>query len=223
MKNKALYIFAVISLSLICAAVIFINNVSKSNNELKVIIPSIEVSRADSLIRIFNGLVYYKGKLFSGTLTENYPGGKKKSRTSYFVGQKWGEELLWYFSGQLYTRRFYKYGMKDSINTGYWPNGNKKFEYYFSTGSYNGSFKEWYPDGNLSIWMNYKNGQEDGSQRGWRENGKLFINYVVKNGKTYGAVKSRLCYSVKNGKGQFTSSSNNNTYDSGSSSSKLLP
>ena len=199
-----------------------VKEVKNSNKNLKVDIPSIEVNKNDSIIKIKNGLVYYKGKLFSGIVTENYTDGKKKSRTEYFNGEKWGKELKWYYTGQLYTERFYKNGMKYGVNTGYWFNGNKKFEYNFLGGNYNGSFKEWYPDGKLSIWMNYKNGEEDGSQRGWRENGKLFINYAVKNGKTYGVVKSRLCYSVKDGKGQFTSSDNN--YSDGiADSSKLQP
>ena len=195
--------------------------VKNSVKDFKVDIPSVEINKNDSLIKIENGKVLYDGKLFSGILIENYPGGKKKSRAEYFRGVKWGKELIWYYTGQLYSERFYKNGMKDSVNKGYWFNGNKKFEYNFLNGDYNGSYKEWYPDGKLSIWMNYKNGKEDGSQKGWRENGKLFINYVVKNGKTYGVVKSRLCYSVKDGKGQFSSSSDNNNSNDGSVSSKL--
>jgi antitoxin component YwqK of YwqJK toxin-antitoxin module len=217
MKKIIKYFLAMVILLGLCTMDRGTEEAGNTNN-INVIIPSVELNKSDTQIK--NGSVYFSGKLFSGILVENYPDGKVKSQTEYFQGKKWGKELKWYYAGQLYTERFYKGGMKDSINTGYWANGNKKFEYEFSTGNYDGSFKEWYPNGKISIWMNYKNGKEDGSQKGWRENGKLFINYVVKNGKTYGVVKSRLCYSVKNGKGQFTSININ--YSNGSSGSSKL-
>lgn len=183
------------------------NQIKKdSSKNSEVIIPSVEISRNDSLISMKNGIVYYGDKLFSGVLTEDYLNGKRKSRTEYYKGNKYGKEFKWYSSGKLYTERYYINGMKNGMHTGYWENGNKKFEYNFTDGSYDGSFKEWYEEGNIAVWLNYKNGIEDGSQKGWRDNGKLYINYVVKNGKAYGVVKSRLCYSVKNGQGQYSSS-----------------
>lgn len=222
-KSRMKYLLVILFLVGLCTSGCKTAETKNTNEDLQVVVPSVEVNKDDSQIKIKNGLVYYGDKLFSGILIENYTDGKEKSQTEHYKGQKWGRELKWYHSGQLYTERFYKDGIKDSTNSGYWSNGNKKFEYQFSNGNYNGSFKEWYPDGNLSIWMNYKNGKEDGNQRGWRENGKLFINYVVKNGKTYGVVKSRLCYSVKDGEGQFTSSTDNSYSDRNTASSKLQP
>ena len=222
-KSEMKYCFTILILVGLYASGCKTVETKNESENLQFVIPSVELNKDDSQIKIKNGVIYYNDSSFSGILIENYTDGKKKSQTEYYKGVKWGKELKWYYSGQLYTERFYYDGMKDSTNTGYWPNGNKKFVYQFSKGNYDGSFKEWYPDGSLSIWMNYKNGKEDGSQRGWRENGKLFINYVVKNGKTYGVVKSRLCYSVKDGKGQFTSSTDNNYSDGSTGSSKLQP
>ncbi len=219
MKSKIKYLICIL-LFIVCLTGCKVEEVKNPEAEVKTGVPSLKVNKNDTHIKVINGLVYYNKKLFSGVLTGNYADGKKRSYTEYFEGGKWGKELIWYYNGQLYTERYYTVGMKDSVNKGYWPNGNRKFEYFFSKGNYNGSFKEWYPDGKLSIWMNYKNGKEEGSQKGWRENGKLFINYVVKNGKTYGVVKSRLCYSVKDGKGQFNSSSNID-YNDSSGISKL--
>lgn len=195
-----------------------------NNVQEEISIPSTEymtVNRNDSLFSTINGLTYYKEKLFIGVLSEKFEDGKERSITEYLNGAKNGKELIWYYSGQLYSVRFYKNGFKDSVHTGYWPNGNKKFEYCFSDGNYDGFFKEWYEDGNISVWFNYKNGKENGSQKGWRDNGELFINYVVKNGKIYGAVKSRLCYSVQHGQGQFTSTVTNNVDGSNNGNDRL--
>lgn len=166
----------------------------------------VEITADDSSLVRRNGLYYYEGNLFTGIINVFYPDGTRKSTAGYMDGAKSGKEITWYYDGTLYTERYYKNGMKDSTNTGYWPNGNKKFEYEFTGGSYDGYFKEWYKNGKIAVWLNYKNGFEEGSQKGWRENGKLYINYVVKNGKAYGVVKSRLCYSVEDGEGRYTSS-----------------
>jgi hypothetical protein len=50
--------------------------------------------------------------------------------------------------------------------------------------------------------MHYDKGVEVGMQRAWRENGTLYVNYEVRGGRRYGIINERLCYSVRDGKGE---------------------
>ena len=57
--------------------------------------------------------------------------------------------------------------------------------------------------------IHYTNGI-DNCGKGWRESGKAYMNYVMKNGRRYGIVNSNLCYTVKNGSGEYVNSIPNN-------------
>ena len=111
--------------------------------------------------------------------------------------------VQYYPSGALRWQRAFVHGVKDGIHQGWWENGQKQFEYQFRNGNYEGDAKEWYRDGALAALRHYENGVEAGLQREWRENGTLYVNYEVRDGKQYGIINSRLCYSVKDGKGVF--------------------
>jgi len=150
-----------------------------------------------------NGSMMYHNKPFSGVITERHEGEQIRARMEYFQGRKHGLERRWYANGQLYWERTFKNGRKNGTHKGWWPNGQLKFFYPFKNGNYNGELREWYDNGALAKLFRYDNGRETGKQQAWRKNGKLYVNYVMKNGKRYGMVKSRLCYSVKNGEGQF--------------------
>ena len=108
-----------------------------------------------------------------------------------------------YPSGALRWKRTYVHGVKEGIHVGWWENGRKQFEYHFHNGQYDGDFQEWYPNGTPALLLHYENGKESGLQRAWRENGTLYANYEARDGKQYGIINSRLCYSVKDGKGVF--------------------
>ena len=108
-----------------------------------------------------------------------------------------------YPSGAVRWKRTYFHGVKEGIHVGWWANGHKQFEYHFHDGEYNGDFQEWYPNGSPATLLHYENGKETGLQRAWRENGTLYANYEARDGKQYGIINSRLCYSVKDGKGVF--------------------
>ena len=165
----------------------------------------VSVESSDPNLLFNNGSWFYKGKLFSGKLTERYPDQKVHHVTSFFDGKENGWQESFFNDGSISEKRFYTNGEKDGINTGWWPNGNKRFEYQFSKGIYSGDFKEWFEDGKEYKYIYYVNGNDQWG-KGWRESGKLFMNYQVKDGRRYGIVNSNLCYTVKNGNGEYVAS-----------------
>lgn len=167
-------------------------------------IPAVVLPAGHSDLVIKNGMHYYLGNPFSGYTEEfHLENGALKSRVGYWQGRKSGEALKWYPDGQLYTRRFYHEGRKHGVHEGWWPDGKQQFRFHFVDGNYHGEVIEWHPNGQLATAYQYEEGRENGQQQAWRENGKLYVNYVVKDGRRYGMIKARLCYSVKDGEGQY--------------------
>ena len=159
----------------------------------------------DSALHFINGIWYYNKQLFSGTLTGNYPNGKLERSAHYILGKESGWEETYFDNGTLLEKRYYTAGEKDSVHLGFWENGNKRFEYHFLNGIYNGDYIEWYKGGQLFKHLHFIAGVDDWG-KAWRQNGKLYMNFAVKNGRRYGLNNSNLCYSVRNGAGEYSKS-----------------
>lgn len=172
-------------------------------------IPAIKIESTDQNISFKNGYWFYDQKLFSGIIVERYSNKKIHHITGFVNGKEEGEQQSFFPDGKILEKRFYHKGEKNGTEIGWWENSNKRFEYHFTNGIYNGDYKEWYEDGKPLRWIHYTNGKDDWG-KGWRETGKLFMNYEMKNGRRYGIVNSNLCYTIKNGKGEYVVSSANN-------------
>jgi antitoxin component YwqK of YwqJK toxin-antitoxin module len=166
------------------------------------------VSSTDPLLGFKNGFWYHGNSLFTGTIIEYFKDHSVHQSGGYVNGKEDGWKLSFYPGGALSEKRYFTNGEKDSIHTGWWQNGNKRFEYHFAKGIYNGDYKEWYQSGRLLKHIYYINGS-DTRGKGWRESGKLYMNYVMKAGRRYGIVNSNLCYTVKNGTGEYVASVTN--------------
>ena len=163
------------------------------------------VNATDTSLQFKNGYWYYHDVLFSGVIVEHFNDKTLHQTTQYINGKEDGCQLIFYPDKILSEKRFYRKGEKDSVNMGWWQNGNKRFEYHFKNGTYNGDFLEWYKSGQLLKHIHYTNGVDDWG-KGWRQNRKLYMNFVMKNGRRYGLNNSNLCYTVKNGNGEFINS-----------------
>ena len=166
------------------------------------------INAGDLSLEFKNGYWFYKGNLFSGTIV-HFEGRSVQQTTHYLNGKEDGEQFTYYPGGTISEKRFYSAGEKDGVHIGWWPNGNKRFEYHFANGIYNGDYKEWYESGKPLKQIHYTNGI-DVWGKGWRENGKVYMNFAVKNGRRYGLNNSNLCYTVKNEKGEYVSSTTGN-------------
>lgn len=157
----------------------------------------LEVKKSNPEIELRNGVLYYKGKSFYGSIVSSFQDGTIKSKSSYVDGRKDGEEKIWYNNGQVSQIRLYEQGIKIGRHFGWWENGTAKFEFDFNEkGEYHGSFKEWYKNGQLLRDFNCVNGKEVGRQRMWTITGKIRANYEVKNGERFGLIGLKKCYTV---------------------------
>ena len=169
------------------------------------IIPALVLKSTDPSLQLINGIWFYQQKPFSGSIETDFPSGILKERQTFYDGKEEGLLETFYESGEKDSRRFYHKGEKDSINQGWWINGKPRFEYHFKNGVYEGDFKEWYVGGQPLKHIIYHNGKEQ-SGKGWRENGKVYMSFIVRDGRLYGLINPNLCYSLKNERGEYVSS-----------------
>jgi len=184
-------------------------NGSKVKEDL-ISIPSVTVNISDSQLHYNNGLCFYRQQLYSGIIEDEYSNEKRHHERSFYKGKEEGWTLFFYEDGTLAEKRYYHLGEKDSVHTGWWQNGKPRFEYHFKQGLYNGNYKEWYSSGQGYKHILYINGKDEWG-KGWRESGKMFMNYTMKDGRRYGIVNSNLCYTIKNGAGNFAETANADT------------
>lgn len=186
---------------LLIAFVLFLAGCN-STAEKAVPISLMNVEVKDTALHFINGKYFFHTSPLSGTITEHFADGKISHTTSWLAGKEEGWEHIYFSDGKLSDERYYHNGEKDSTHAGWWQNGNKRFLYHFNNGMYNGAFSEWYEEGQTSKIIYYTNGNDD-SGKAWRQNGKLYMNFVVKDGRRYGLNNSNLCYTLKNGKGEY--------------------
>ncbi len=201
-------IFFLISIIIYCSCnttadpVILANQVSLKGQSLKYPI----VKFGDSSLQLLNGTWYYQNQLFNGVIERYYSDNGLQNRQTYLNGKEEGLFLSYFEDGSKDAERYYHLGEKDSVHRGWWPNGKLRYEYHYKLGLYQGSFREWYESGKPLKQIEYASGKEERGM-GWRENGKLYMNFVVKNNRIYGIINPNLCYSLKNEKGEYVSSS----------------
>lgn len=169
-------------------------------------IPALTVNRSDTGLRLDNGVWFYKGRPFSGTMQTRYVSGQLRLSQQFYAGKEEGLMQSYYENGNRQAQRFYRSGEKDSIHRGWWLNGQLQYEYHYRNGAYDGDFKEWYSSGKASRHIVYQQGKEQWG-KGWRENGKPYMSFVMRDGRLYGLINPNLCYSLKNEKGEYVENS----------------
>lgn len=143
------------------------------------------------------GVVYYKGKPFSGLGVATYSNGQIAEEITYLVGKRNGVLKRWFENGELSFEAFYENNRLDGKVRSWWINGHLRSASNYSKGVVHGSQKQWYASGQPFKELNIVNGKEEGLQRAWRENGDLFVNYEAKNGRIFGLNRANLCYELE--------------------------
>jgi antitoxin component YwqK of YwqJK toxin-antitoxin module len=174
-------------------------------NAVRPVIPENVIRYGDSSLHVENGIWYKDMEPYSGMIETYFPDGLLQARQTFYQGKEEGLRNTYYANGYPESVRYYRGGEKDSVHRGWWPNGQLRYEYHFQMGVYEGDWKEWYASGVLMKHIIYQNGKEQ-SGRGWRENGKPYMSFVSRDGRLYGLINANLCYSLRNEKGAFTSS-----------------
>lgn len=170
----------------------------------EMVIPADTVILTNDNTHFVNGILHVQQKPFSGVAVKYFDSSKIiASLQSFFNGKEQGWLYTYYSNGAKESKRYFKFGEKDSVHTGWWDNGNLRFEYHFKNGNYHGLFKEWYQYSGKPLKEIVYENSIDISGKGWRENGKLYMNFINKNGRRYGLQNAQPCYSVKDGRGSY--------------------
>lgn len=155
------------------------------------------VAKSQLILNQNVGLVYYKGKPFTGTSVVNYLNGKKAEIINYTNGIREGVYKKWFEDGLLSFEAYYVNGKLDGVSKSWWFNGNLRSESHYIDGVANGIQKQWYVTGEKFKQMTIVNGKEEGMQKAWRRNGKIYNNYEAKNGRIFGLKRANLCFQLE--------------------------
>jgi len=145
-----------------------------------------------------------EGKRIGTWIVYNELNGKVLNRFEFVNGEKEGETLDYYYSGELQQKMTYKNdiaqdtvynyfhsgdlkekfvikeGEKEGPIKGYHENGTLDFKYSFIKGEPSGKYESFYPNNQLAIAFNLINGLYEGIYTSYYENGfkKSEVNYV---------------------------------------------
>ena len=75
-------------------------------------------------------------------------------------------------NGKKASKRNFKDGKQDGLQTRWYENGQKKNEANGKDGKMDGLWSEWYENGQKKVETNYKDGKMDGLVVEWHENGQ---------------------------------------------------
>lgn len=143
----------------------------------------------------YEGIIYYKGKLYSGLQIAEFPNGVKRV-IEIKNGREEGRTYDTYSNGTLSAEYFYKNGRKVGIHRGWYEDGKPRFRYGYLDGENHGENWEWQPDGKVYSFFKYDKGKLVG-QKIWRKDGQIYANTIYTPEKVYGVKGSKLCFTVK--------------------------
>lgn len=142
-----------------------------------------------------DGLYYYNGQVYNGTIDNRSLGRKIFSQVIIKDGKIHGDFIEKYDNGVKRTLMKYVDGLKDGVQKGWHKSGQLSYQYIAKDGHLTGDYKEYYPNGNIQIESMYELGQEV-KKKIYTSEGKVIANYHIKNGKYYGLLGSSSCIGV---------------------------
>lgn len=151
----------------------------------------------DPGLKLSSGRWVYKGKPFTGMITEALP---DVTRTTHYVdGQEHGEQSAINASGIKTEERFYKNGKKHGIHRGWFADGKDRFYTEFKDDQYTGEHWTWHPNGKVAEFKKYTPDGQILVHKHWRESGQIYRNQVfaVAQNKEVGMPGVKVCNTVK--------------------------
>ena len=142
------------------------------------------------------GLLFYKGEVFTGRTIERFPKGNVYRSTQYRKGLKHGQMEEYGFTGAIKHRWNFTLGKKDGLQYGWYLEGPKKYVHEYKGGLFHGVNTEWFLAGNLFSKRTYKNGVEVATKIHFSTS-ELHTNTVTRDGAVYGLKTGDLCMDFK--------------------------
>ena len=86
-------------------------------------------------------------------------GYNEKIKKIYKDGKLEGEQLGWWYNGQLEYKEFYKDGKLDGEQLWWYSNGQLEYKHFYKDGKMDGERLKWFEDGQLEYKEFYKDGK----------------------------------------------------------------
>ncbi|HMV45799.1 MAG TPA: hypothetical protein PK079_05815 [Leptospiraceae bacterium] len=156
------------------------------------------VENTDKDLSIVNGLVFYKGKPFTGKLKQEILPMNEIHISEYKDGAEDGEYTAKKKDGSLLERRYFKAGVKEGIHRSWFPNGKDRLYSEFKNGTYINDRWEWHDNGVPALYERYNENGNILVTKKWRRTGQIYMNLsFLENGGSIGLPGSKICEPIK--------------------------
>ena len=167
------------------------------NEDLTIVIDTVEVLKKELVLNGNKGRWYYKGKPFNGYSIKLYPNGTLEEKWGFYNGRREGVARRWTKNETLQLESYYENNRLVGEYKTWWDNGVLSGETYYEKGVKQGVERKWYSSGQLFKLRNFVDGKEHGFQKAWLANGKQYVNYEAKNGRIFGLSRANSCYRLE--------------------------
>lgn len=147
----------------------------------------------DPEITTQDNLILFRGRLFTGIITEHYPNGDLLKETGYVRGMKEGISNEYGLGGKLRVRGNYHKGQKEGPQLAWYLEGPKRFEFNYKDGLLEGTQTEWHLNGGIFRTQNFVKGVET-DKKILFQSGEVFSNYIKRDDRIYGIDGGALCF-----------------------------
>lgn len=156
------------------------------------------VENTDNNLKVEAGILFYKGKPFTGKLKQEIPPLEEIYLSEYKNGLEDGEYIAKKKDGTLLERRFFKDGLKQGIHRSWFTNGKDKLYSEFKNGIYINDRWEWHDNGIPAVYEKFDENGKILVSKKWRRTGQIYMNIVfTENGSSIGLPGSKICEPIK--------------------------
>lgn len=155
-------------------------------------VPQIIVDEADQNFRKVAGTLQRFHFPFTGIVYSTYSDASLRRFATYWMGNKFGEELYWHPNGNRWIERHYSNGVPDGFQYSWYPNSAPNYRKEYDHGTPVGELWSWFETGNIASYVRYENGKSV-TYKTWTFDGKPYYNYVWQDGQRVGIVGGDFC------------------------------
>lgn len=155
--------------------------------------PEVFINKNDRNLYRYDNLWRYKGRIFSGYITQEEKNKMLIYKLPVIDGLINGLAVGFYENGHKMLEEFFVDDRLEGLYKQWWRNGQYKYLFFYKEDKYEGTQKVFFEDGKLREESNFSNGKPEGLQRVWNKNGELISNYTIRNNKLYGIIKVESC------------------------------
>lgn len=121
---------------------------------------------------------------FTGWMTDRFPTGALKLRSTVSEGRLQGESVGWFTNGMCEVREHFRRGLPYGTRTTWHMNGQKRSEGLLVAGQQQGTYRQWHENGVLAAEAEFEAGKPNGLSRAWYPSGCLQAEALMNHGET---------------------------------------